>query len=109
MSYTLLATITVCLVQTKSFFIFVINIEFKTKKFRLSLCFSNILNLSFSSLNFPFMRVMKRVFVGTNHTVTLAKKVYDIYSSEYFYSLRDLSCSYPLILCLMYPTSMVNI
>ena len=34
---------------------------------------------------------MKRVFVCTNHTVDIAKRLYDIFSEEYLYSLRALA------------------
>ena len=56
------------LVQTITLFVTLINREIKTEKLK---------KLSFSVLIFLFFKVIKRVFVTTNHTVIVAKRVYD--------------------------------
>ena len=64
--YTLLTIITV---QKNTLFINLVNREFKTEKVRLSKTEKHILNSSFSVLYSALIRVMKRVFVCTIHTV----------------------------------------
>ena len=59
---------------------------------------SVFLSLSVSVLNSLFIRVLTRVFVFANHTLIIAKWVYDIFSLEYLYSFRALLTRYQNIL-----------
>ena len=68
--------ITVWRVRTNTLFITLMNIEFKTEKLRLGLCFLVLRSQSFSVLNSLFIRVIKRVFVCTNNTVIIVKRVF---------------------------------
>ena len=61
------------------------NWESQTESIFLSFAQSEPLNLE--SI---IIRVMKGVFVSTNHTVIIAKRVHDIFSLEYLYSLGAL-------------------
>ena len=66
--------------QTNTLFITVMNREIKIEKFRLGRNEKYKLSLSFSVLNCMFFRKMKRVVICTNHTVIIARRVYDIFS-----------------------------
>ena len=63
--------------QTNTLFITLMNLKFKTQKLRQS--FSVLLGLIFSVLNSLFIRVMKRLFVCNDHTVIIARRMYDTF------------------------------
>ena len=74
----------------KTLFLTLVKREFNIDKLRPSKTEKNKLSLSLSVLNSLLIRVIKRVLSYTNHTVIIAKRVYDIFSYEYLYALRTL-------------------
>ena len=58
----------------------------KAEKPRQSKSEKHRLSLSFSVLSSLHIRVIKRVFVCTNLTVTVTKRVYDVFFIGYLYS-----------------------
>ena len=66
--------------QTNTLFITLMNIEFKTVKLSLSKTEEHSLSLSFSVSDSLLIRVIKRVSVCTINTVSITKRVYDIFS-----------------------------
>ena len=53
--------------------------------------FLNFTLSEFLTFEFSLFRVMKRVFVSTDHTyIVIAKRMYDIFPWEYLYDLRAL-------------------
>ena len=64
--------------QTSTLFITLMNREFKNEKLGLTKIEKRRFNLSYSILNSMLIRLMKRVFVFTNHKVIIANRVHGI-------------------------------